>query len=53
MKFQDFITLLRAEVGNFEDMWINNNAEDPQGWEMEMGLADWWEQFTIANEGDA
>lgn len=52
MTFQDFIVRLRSEVGNFEDMWLTNNAENPQDWPMEMGLADWWEQFTVSELED-
>jgi len=52
MTLKDFMARVRAEADRFEDIWINNNEESPQHWPMEMGLADWWEQFTFSELED-
>lgn len=52
MKFENFMIDLRKHVDNFEKEWIANNKSNPEGWPMEFGAADWWEQFTVSGQED-
>lgn len=51
MKFREFETKLLAEVQHFLINWAENARATPEDYPMEMGEADWIEQFVMQLEG--
>lgn len=41
------LAAFREDVVAFEAYWRSNHAETPEHWPMELGEADWFEQFIM------
>lgn len=53
MSLDQFERQMQADVACFFEKWRLSNEDDPANWPMEMGHADWVEQFLCDISNDA
>lgn len=44
MTIQEYITVAKKELDDFEAKWIKGEAEDPNNWPHDMDEGDWADQ---------
>jgi len=45
LKIQYFMAGMSQQLDFFRKYWTENNKHDPDQWPLQMGVADWFDQF--------